>query len=165
VKVQARKGERQCPLCWDAARRLGTVPCPDCGTRYHRECADELEGRCATLGCLGALPTSPPAPSYLERFQGRPRRRRRRRRPARLGRRWAGSREGFCWVNAWFGAALWGLLSFFGFAGSEGMTVVSLCALSAGLALVGGLLAGFRQEAFWGGVARRGRSVARWGPW
>ena len=53
---------------------LGNVGCPECRARFHRECADELEGRCSTLGCAGSLPTSPPPRPYLEHFQGPPRR-------------------------------------------------------------------------------------------
>lgn len=74
VHVAARPSERQCPLCWEPARVLGNVGCPECRARFHRECADELQGRCATLGCPGTLPTSPPPRPYLEHFQGPPRR-------------------------------------------------------------------------------------------
>jgi hypothetical protein len=55
-RVKIRGERRQaaiCPFCREAAQGLAGLECPDCGTRYHRACAEEMGG-CATLGCRGA---------------------------------------------------------------------------------------------------------------
>lgn len=52
VRVLSRPSVARCPYCHDSAAIVEAGRrCGGCGTRYHVECANELGGRCATLGC------------------------------------------------------------------------------------------------------------------
>ncbi|HBP21394.1 MAG TPA: hypothetical protein DEA08_26855 [Planctomycetes bacterium] len=56
VRVVSRPSLARCPYCHDSAAIVEAGRrCGGCGTRYHVECANELGGRCATLGCERVL--------------------------------------------------------------------------------------------------------------